>query len=174
MSERKREGKVYMGNFTELQLRAADESREEVKQMYRNAMRSYHDSIVEHYDDMFEKEMAELNIESKDKVRKILISSGYGAGWSTWNDESVRAFMLEYTPIIEALERGEELYEEHPIVLEMVDKIKEKMGEDMHVCVLGVDSLAVVEVGCNDKVRINEYDGAESVVVKGSKEDVWY
>jgi hypothetical protein len=39
--------------------------------------------------------------------RKILISTGFGAGWATWHygPEEERQFMLEYPPFIEALEK---------------------------------------------------------------------
>jgi hypothetical protein len=112
-------------------------------------------------------------------MRKILYSPGFGAGWSTWNSGEVAKFMLEYKPIIEALERGEKIFdnrhtdyntkvttgEAHPALLQLEKDCLEKFGED-YVCVLGADDLRVLEV--EGRVRIGEYDGSESVEEEGS------
>jgi hypothetical protein len=53
--------------------------------------------------------------------------------------------MLEYAPIIEALERGEKVTEAHPAVLQLEKDCLEKFNED-YVCVLGAENLRVAEV----------------------------
>ena len=101
-------------------------------------------------------------------MRKVLISPGYGAGWSSWNTGDVAKYMLEYAPIIAALERGEKMSTEHPAVLQLEKDCKEKFGRD-YICVLGADQLKVCEV--KGRVRINEYDGSESLEKEGEFED---
>jgi hypothetical protein len=100
-------------------------------------------------------------------MRKILYSPGFGAGWSTWNSGEVASFMLEYAPIIEALERGEELGETHPAVVQLEKDCLEKFGEK-YVCVLGADQLRVCQV--RGRVQINVYDGHESVEEEGDSQ----
>ena len=99
---------------------------------------------------------------------KVLISRGYGAGWSTWNGGKVAEYMRAYAPIIEAIEAGVAISETHPLVLQMQKEIKEKFGEN-YVCVLGADGLAV---DCAEPpFQIHEYDGAESIVIPGDGDD---
>ena len=99
------------------------------------------------------------------ETRKILYSPGFGAGWTTWNSGEVAKLMLTYAPIVEALERGEKMHEEHPAVKQLQAECLEKFGET-HVCVLGADSLCVREV--DGRVIVNEYDGNESITEEGT------
>ncbi len=114
---------------------------------------------------------------SQKKSRKILYSPGFGAGWTTWNSGEVAKYMLTYQPIIDFLESGKrftdddchegygaEKHDIHPLLQQLQQECKEKFDSD-HVCVLGADSLRVIVV--DGKVRINEYDGSESVEVEG-------
>jgi hypothetical protein len=114
-------------------------------------------------------------------MRKILITRTFGAGWTTWNDNLiVRKMMISYQPIIDALEQGEQLHKEHPIVLKMVEEIQDAVAATMsqeelkdlvelddnnkiHICVLGARHLKVVEVE-DEGIYISEYDGAESIL----------
>lgn len=102
------------------------------------------------------------------KARKILVSPGYGAGWTSWaGDDKASAIMLEWAPIIAALEAGEgPLEESHPAVVSMSAELK-GMGID-YVCLLGLAGLQVHQV--DGRVRINEYDGAESFEEEGEYE----
>ncbi len=99
-------------------------------------------------------------------MRKILYSPGYGAGWTSWNDEKIKAFLLTYEPIISFLESGKSFshrdIEEktlHPLLVQMRLECLEKF-QVSHVCVLGADDLQVATV--DGPVRIEEYDGFES------------
>jgi hypothetical protein len=90
--------------------------------------------------------------------------------------------MLEYAPIIEALERGEKIFdnrkrdyktnvktgEAHPALLQLEADCLEKFGET-YVCVLGADQLRVAEV--LGLVRIDDYDGYESIEREGEFTD---
>ena len=109
-------------------------------------------------------------------MRKILYSPGYGAGWSTWNSQYDKKLVCEYVPIIEALEREENLLGEngrygefdvskaHPAIQQFDKELRERYGQDIHFYYGGLEDLAIHEVGDNVQVRIDEYDGNESVV----------
>ncbi len=87
---------------------------------------------------------------------KILISPGYGAGWSTWaDDEEVARDIRTYQPIIDAIEKGEN---HMPLVDALEKEFKEK---DKYLYTGGADNLVVVEV--EPPFYIDEYDGYESV-----------
>ena len=96
-------------------------------------------------------------------MRKILYSPSFGAGWSTWNSGDTARYMLEYAPIIEALERGETMNESHPAVVQLEADCLAKFGA--YVCVLGAEQLEIREV--SGRVRIHKYDGSESVEEEG-------
>jgi hypothetical protein len=112
-------------------------------------------------------------------MKKILVSSGFGAGWSTWNSGEIGKFMLTYQPIIDFLEAGNSFTDEdchsdektnrkeHPLLLLMMEEIRAKFGED-YTCVLGADDLQVETV--YGPFRINEYDGSESIEEKDNTE----
>lgn len=85
----------------------------------------------------------------------VLVSPGYGAGWYTWH----RNEELLYDPsIAEWIEQGD------------LDKIKTylelKYPNDTS---LGLSDLEVNWVPIGDKFRVEEYDGAETLVLE-SKE----
>lgn len=87
-------------------------------------------------------------------MSKILVSPGYGAGWSTWlSDPRV----LVYQPIIDHLEAGGSLTGNHPLL--------EQMAKDLDLdspYYGGVADLMVVDTkGLPFQVR--EYDGSETV-----------
>lgn len=97
-------------------------------------------------------------------MRKILYSPGYGAGWSTWNSGEVAAYMLEYQPIIKALENDQQIDE---LLVQLQKECKEKFNVD-YVCILGADNLRVATV--KGRVRIHEYAGYESIEEEDSYE----
>jgi hypothetical protein len=98
-------------------------------------------------------------------MRKILYSPGYGAGWTSWNTGEVAKLMIDYQPIIDALEGGDMMSDRHPAVIQLKQECSEKFGES-YVCFLGAENLKVATV--SGKVRINEYDGSESYEEEGS------
>lgn len=89
----------------------------------------------------------------------VLVSAGYGAGWSTWSCTTGRESMLFDPDIARALleidpdpcEKG------YSKVLEIAGKKypEEYLG--------GVDGLYVVWVDQGKRFRIDEYDGAETL-----------
>ena len=90
---------------------------------------------------------------------KVLISRGYGAGWSTWNDPR----MAFDERLIRAFECG--ITQE-----DMKELCKECGYEDVYLG--GFKGLVVVDIPTAEYFRICEYDGAESIEYF-DKED-WY
>ena len=82
---------------------------------------------------------------------RVLISPGYGEGWSTWNDDKEIAFDER---IIDAVERG--------VCKEELKELCEDWGyHDIYMG--GFDRLKVVEVPDHTIFRIKEWDGSESI-----------
>lgn len=99
---------------------------------------------------------------------KILISPGFGAGWSSWvnkaNDKAKA--VAEYQPIIEFIENGgdpSELNNHHPLVIQMMKDLKLD-----YFYAGGAGELEVRET--SEPYKIDEYDGSEYLV---TVEDLW-
>jgi len=110
---------------------------------------------------------------SKGFPRKILVSGGFGAGWSSWcSCDTVAQFMAEYEPIIKALEKNPKLkLEEHdPLVVQMCEEIENLFGEYWAPYLGGLDGLYVKTV--YSPYRITDYDGSESVTESESND--WF
>lgn len=117
-------------------------------------------------------------------MRKILYSPGYGAGWVSWGGDTAeqKRFMLEYAPFVEVLEGGGALHpvdhidksdaqydgQTDPVIRRFIDDWREKFGDASLPYFGGLDDLEVETVGDGDVVRIKEYDGSESVEVRGA------
>jgi len=104
--------------------------------------------------------------------RKILVSPGFGAGWSSWcyGPKEAAQFVAEYEPIIKFLENGGKPKEEFEKLVEELSNIMEKkFGVDFYAG--GSKNLRVVEV--NGPYMIKEYDGFESVLEQENS-DLWF
>lgn len=117
-------------------------------------------------------------------MRKVLVSPGFGAGWSSWNTEHGKA-LAEDECLIALVEagrhegrikddRGPE-YDYHECSQEFHDRALEVARangakDDWHPYYGGVTDLVVREV--SGRYRINEYDGSESLVEES--EEVWW
>jgi len=96
---------------------------------------------------------------------KVLISPGYGAGWSTWAySPEAASFSRTYQPIIDALEAGEQLHDSHPVIEKFMADLKVATGEE-HFYTGGLEDLVVEEV--TPPFQIHEYDGSESITYPG-------
>lgn len=86
----------------------------------------------------------------------IIVSYGYGAGWSTWNLRETAEEMLFDADMIRALENGaSEAY---------LKSLAKKKWPD--ATILGIeDGLSIEWVEKGKPFRIEEYDGKESVVL---------
>ena len=87
----------------------------------------------------------------------VLVSPGYGAGWYSWHGNEE----LLYDPsIVEWLEQNE------------LDKIKTYLElKYPNETILGLEDLEVNWVPAGARFRIDEYDGAESLVLE--KNEYW-
>jgi len=89
----------------------------------------------------------------------VLISPGYGAGWSTWNyEDDISEAMLFDKDIIKLLL-------ENPNATSEAATLAESKWPDC--CVLGAKGLVVRWVCKGDQIRIRVYDGAESLETIG-------
>lgn len=91
----------------------------------------------------------------RDNKVAVLISPGYGAGWYSWhfNEE------LLYDPsIVQWLESNQ--LEKAQTYLEL------KYPDDYHG---GLEDLEVVWVPIGERFRVEEYDGAESLVLESEQ-----
>jgi hypothetical protein len=111
-------------------------------------------------EDLDAEEEAPVDVE---RERKVLISPGWGAGWSTWmwGTEGMAALAVTYGPIIAALERGEKMSGAHPAVQEFVKECEERF--DCQPYLGGVSDLEIARVPAGDKYQIREYDGFETL-----------
>lgn len=102
--------------------------------------------------------------------RKILYSPGYGAGWTTWNTspQELRNYLLTYQPIIDYLESGKTFKdgdeETHYLLRQLLAECDQLFDSTPYLG--GARDLRVLEV--TGRVRIEEYDGSESVEEEGS------
>lgn len=100
------------------------------------------------------------------KTHKILISSGFGAGFSSWmHNKDAKRFALTYLPIITALESDtddQSLSEYHPAVISFKAEFFDRFNSDPYLG--GLHQLCVVEV--DGPFVIREYDGSESVQMR--------
>ena len=85
----------------------------------------------------------------------VLVSPGYGAGWYSWHGNE----QLIYDPsIVEWVEQ------------EQLDKVLTYMElKYPDVYCGGLENLEVIWVPAGAKFRIDEYDGAESLVLETNK-----
>ncbi len=84
----------------------------------------------------------------------VLVSYGFGAGWSTWNDDEDMVFN-ERLALAVLGESGED-----PLSV-----AEEEYPDAYHG---GVEDLKVEWLPVGTAFRINEYDGSESLQVMGS------
>jgi hypothetical protein len=84
----------------------------------------------------------------------VLYSPGFGAGWSTWNQELPE---LVFEPaIVQFVETDQWAEMETYVSLKYPDIYKG-----------GMKDLAVAWLPVGTEFQINEYDGAESIEIKG-------
>lgn len=95
---------------------------------------------------------------------KILISPGYGAGWSTWNNDSINLAVDK---------RIVDFFELHGKNIErqkLVDFLKNIGYDDVYVG--GWKDIVIKTIKPNERFIINEYDGSESLI-KFTDDNVW-
>ncbi len=94
--------------------------------------------------------------------RKVLISPGYGAGWYTWNRYKELLFDEILIGLVEKQEHLKENKEDvSDAFIKRCKEIVEKQGYNIDIFYGGVNQLVVAKV--NDKFRVAEYDGYETI-----------
>lgn len=84
----------------------------------------------------------------------VLVSAGYGAGWSTWADDSLREFMVFDRQLVEAVEAGN--------VAAAIARVEQERG-DRYFYDGGAEDLTVAWVAVGRQFLVHEYDGYESL-----------
>jgi len=90
-------------------------------------------------------------------MTKVLISPGYGAGWSTWcsGSKEFTEFLLKDATLVEMAENGasEDDVEAY---------IKSKFPDE-YCYTGGWDQIKVIDISEGTMFRVKEYDGHESI-----------
>ena len=84
----------------------------------------------------------------------ILYSPGFGAGWSTWNNDPIAKQIIFYPTLVELVEKK---------ILIKQWMLKLLFQTTKYVCVLGAGDLEIEWLPEGTKFRIHEYDGDESI-----------
>lgn len=95
----------------------------------------------------------------------VLVSPGYGAGWSTWGQDNMELLCL-HEDLVKILLDSPECSPERTKALEQA---LEDLGVDTYTG--GESNLEIRWVKPGTMFRVEEYDGAESLVI--FNEDHW-
>jgi len=100
-----------------------------------------------------------MNKVIRDGKVAVLVSPGYGAGWSTWayaGDEDNRDFMLFDPTLVAMVERGDSV--------EAIESYVTAIHP--HTYCGGADDLTIEWLPVGTAFRIHEYDGSESLEIR--------
>ena len=100
-----------------------------------------------------------MNKVIRDGKVAVLVSPGFGAGWSTWafrGEEDIRDFMLFDPTLVTMVERGESA--------EAIESYVTAIHP--HTYCGGADGLTIFWLPVGTAFRIHEYDGSESVEIR--------
>ena len=99
----------------------------------------------------------------RDEQVAVLYSPGFGAGWSTWQEEAnVRQCMLFDPQIADIVDQGAADWQER---VEAIARIK---YPDAYLG--GLQDLRVKWLPVGTQFRVLEYDGNESIEINGEQE----
>lgn len=87
----------------------------------------------------------------------VLVSYGFGAGWSTWNTELPE--LVFDSDVVNWVENG------IPEGVDVKEFLMQKYDKE-YVCVLGLSDLEIVWLPEGTAFEITEYDGAEGIKIK--------
>ena len=119
-----------------------------------------------------------MNTYTKNKLKKdlefsynnglieVLISCGYGAGWSTWNNNYSINLAVDKR-IIDYYKKNKE----RKLGKNEIEKFLSSIGYEGVYCG-GWNKMAIETVPPNCKFRIDEYDGAESLIIY-ENDEIW-
>lgn len=89
----------------------------------------------------------------------VIISPGFGGGWSTWSNNTKMLFDPMLVEMIERKKVFQYATDEYENLLEMIREYCHSQNYEEY----GVEDLVVVWVEQNRKFIIDEYDGSESI-----------
>lgn len=90
----------------------------------------------------------------------VLVSPGFGAGWSTWASDEFKEW-ARFSPAVVAWVEGGKA--------EDIDElVKRELGEDTYFYTGGADDLEIEWLPVGAQFRISEYDGSESLETAGA------
>lgn len=113
----------------------------------------------------------------------VLVSQGFGAGWSTWNkrelayDSRVVEFYLAHKDDEEWMRTVEEsglMSQEESAAHKEAKEFFESIGYDECPYMGGFESIELEWVPCGVIWRMNEYDGAEFIVYQDKQDWVCF
>lgn len=88
----------------------------------------------------------------------VLVSPGFGAGWSTWANTPPLKDWARFSPAVVAWVEGGKS--------EDIDElVKRELGEDTYFYTGGAGDLEIEWLPVGTQFRIDEYDGSESLEV---------
>lgn len=105
-----------------------------------------------------------MNKVIKDGRVAVIVSRGFGAGWSTWNDYEKRDFFL-FDPVLVNLVINEQ---DKKVLYEKIKQRVDEVYPDQYNCILGIDGLSIDWVDEKSRFIIHEYDGAEYLMIDSS------
>ncbi len=89
----------------------------------------------------------------------VIISAGWGAGWSTWHGHKELIF---HPKLVELVESGQ--YNRDNISTLLIELLGKKEAE--HVYLGGVEDLTIQWLPKGTKFKIEEYDGSEYIITE--------
>jgi hypothetical protein len=94
----------------------------------------------------------------------VIISNGYGAGWSTWHYGPNRETLVFHPKLVELIESGQ-CNQDNMLALltELIGEI-----ETVHVYLGGVEDLTIEWLPEGTRFKIEEYDGSEHIITERS------
>lgn len=105
---------------------------------------------------------------------KILYSPGYGGGWSTWeSNPQVKSLMLTWEPLINALERNENISKNHPAIELLIQECKKRKLEPPYIGNSALRDLKICEIDLKNSFFLDEFDGNETVEIIKHDNNSW-
>jgi hypothetical protein len=95
----------------------------------------------------------------RDGYVAVLISTGYGAGWSTWHGHKELIF---HPKLVELIESGQ--HNRDNISTLLIELLGKKEAEEIYLG--GVEELSVEWLPEGIKFKIEEYDGSEYIITE--------
>lgn len=103
----------------------------------------------------------------------VLVSPGYGAGWSTWSSEHAE-FLLFDAGLVALAERGASEDEVKGYINTVLGKELDHTGNECcKVYTGGWDDVEINWVPVGEAFRIDEYDGYEELVIHSMDHNIF-